>query len=133
MTKKQVAFCGYRCDLCPAYEKNLDKYIERTALRKGWRTFFGFDVPEERITCVGCHDQGNHLDTNCTVRPCAMEKGFSTCASCDCVDSCEKLHSRADIIDETKKRFAGKISQKDYELFFRPYEGRSELRKQKKN
>jgi hypothetical protein len=72
MSKKQVSFCGYRCDLCPAYAKNVDTLAKRTTVRKGWNTFFGFDVPEERILCVGCSEKGGHLDTECPVRPCAL-------------------------------------------------------------
>jgi hypothetical protein len=132
MTKKQVAFCGYRCDLCPAHVKNIDKLTDRTTLRKGWKTFFGFEVPEERILCVGCSKKGNHLDTECPVRPCAMEKHIDNCSYCTFFDSCEKLRLRADIIDELKKKFDGNISETEYELFFRPYEGRSELKKQRK-
>jgi hypothetical protein len=132
MTKKHVAFCGYRCDLCPAYVKNVDILTDRTTLRNGWKTFFGFDVPEERIICIGCGDEGNRLDADCPVRPCALEKRITNCSFCNCFDSCEKLRSRADIIDEPKKRFAGKISKKEYELFFRPYDGRSELVKLRK-
>ena len=132
MIKKNMSFCGYRCDLCPAHVKNIDKLCDRTTLRKGWKTFFGFDLPEERITCVGCSQKGTHLDTDCPVRPCAMEKRIDNCSYCTFFDSCEKLQSRADIIDGLKKKIAGNISEKEYELFFRPYEGRRELKKQQK-
>jgi Golgi nucleoside diphosphatase len=132
MTDKPVSFCGYRCDLCPAFIKNVDTLINRTAVRKGWNTFFGFDVPEERIICVGCKNKGAHLDTDCPIRPCALEKLIDNCSFCTFFDTCEKLKSRADIIDELKKKFAGNLSKKEYELFFRPYEGISELKKQQK-
>ena len=132
MTKNHVAFCGYRCDLCPAHVKNVDRLTDRTTLRAGWKKFFGFDVPEEHILCVGCAEEGNHLDTDCPVRPCAMEKHVTNCSFCDFFDSCDTLRSRADVLDEPKEKFAGSISEKQYELFFRPYEGRKELNKQRK-
>jgi len=47
MNKKIMGFCGYRCDLCPAYVKNVDILAKKTTIRKGWNTFFGFDVPEK--------------------------------------------------------------------------------------
>jgi hypothetical protein len=132
MNKKQVSFCGYRCDLCPAYVKNVDKLAKRTTIRKGWNTFFGFDVPEERIICVGCDSTGNHLDTECLVRPCARNKHLQNCSFCDLFESCETLETRADIIEKTKKKYTNPISKEEYELFFRPYEGRAELKKQRK-
>lgn len=132
MTKNNVAFCGYRCDLCPAHAKNVGRLTDRTTLRAGWRKFFGFDVPEERLICVGCDDEGNHLDTDCPVRPCVREKHIPNCSFCDRFDSCDALRSRADVINQAKEKFAGQISQEQYEMFFRPYEGRAELRKQRK-
>lgn len=132
MTEKYVSFCGYRCDLCPAYVKKIDKLVNRTMIRNGWKTFFGFDVPEERITCVGCSNEGNHLDADCPVRPCALRTGVQNCSFCSLFKSCDTLRSRADIIDEIKKKFADKISTEEYELFFRPYEGRKELKQQKR-
>ena len=132
MNKQQVSFCGYRCDLCPAYEKNVDRLAKRTTIRKAWSTFFGFDVSEDRIICVGCGDEGAHLDTECPVRPCARAKHLQNCSFCDLFESCESLRLRADIIDEIKKKHIGQISKEEYALFFRPYEGRKELKKQRK-
>ncbi len=132
MGKKPVSFCGYRCDLCPAYTKNVDRIASRTTVRKGWNTFFGFDLPEEQIVCVGCKNTGNHLNTKCLVRPCAISKHLQDCSSCDFFDTCETLQTRADIVEQIKKKHPGPISKKDYDLFFRPYEGRIELKKQRK-
>ena len=132
MTKKYIAFCGYRCDLCPAYMKNVDKFTNRTLIRNGWKNFFGFDVPEDRLMCVGCFDEGSHQDTECPVRPCALKTDIQNCSFCNLFESCDTLRSRAGILDETKKKFADKSSQEEYELFFRPYEGRKELKKQRK-
>lgn len=131
MTEKHVSFCGYRCDLCPANVNNINKLANRTILRKGWKKFFGFDVPEDRLMCVGCFNEGNHLDTDCPVRPCAFKTGVQTCSFCSLFESCGTLRSRADILDETKKKFENKISREEFELFFLPYEGRKELKKQR--
>lgn len=132
MNKKIMGFCGYRCDLCPAYVKNVDILAKKTTIRKGWNTFFGFDVPEEKILCVGCNEIGGHLDTECPVRPCAQSKNLQDCSFCDCFESCETLPLRADILDEIKKKYDKAISKEEYELFFRPYSGREELKKQRK-
>jgi len=133
MNKQQVSFCGYRCDLCPAYKDNIDKLTKRTTIRKAWNTFFGFDVPEDRMVCVGCGNKGAHLDAECPVRPCARAKHLKNCSFCGYFDSCESLRLRADIIDDIREKHSGQISQEEYALFFRPYEGRYELKKQKRN
>lgn len=130
MGKKSIAYCGYRCDLCPAYIKNNGTPARKTTVRKGWNTFFGFDVPEERIICVGCGEEGVHLDTECRVRPCSQGRHLQNCSFCDHFESCDTLRTRADILDEIKKKFTGQISKEQYRLFFRPYEGRTELKKQ---
>jgi Protein of unknown function (DUF3795) len=132
MSKKPVAYCGYRCDLCPAHTKNVERIANRTTIRKGWNTFFDFDIPEEEILCVGCRETGNHLDTQCLVRPCALSKHLQDCSDCDVFDSCETLLTRADIVEKIKKEYPSPISKEDYELFFRPYEGRKELKKRRK-
>ncbi len=131
MNKKQMGFCGYRCDLCPAYIANKDRLTDRTTLRKAWNHFYGFDVPEERIICAGCVGVGNHLDTNCPVRPCALHNHVQNCSFCELFESCSTLRLRADVVDEIKKNYQGTISKQEYQLFFRPYEGRLELKKQK--
>lgn len=132
MSGKILAFCGFRCDLCPAHVNNVDKKIDRTTIRKGWNKYFGFDVLEERITCVGCDKEGNHLDIDCLVRLCAKEKNLKNCFFCTFFENCASLHSRADMVDEIQKKTQEKISKKDNFLFFRPYQGRKELKKQAK-
>jgi hypothetical protein len=132
MNKKTLTFCGFRCDLCPAYFNNIEKKADRTTIRKGWNNYFGFDVPENRINCVGCNQEGYLLDNQCPVRPCAKEKQIKNCFFCTIFETCDKLHSRADMVDEIHKKTKRKISKKDYTLFFRPYEGRKELKKQAK-
>lgn len=132
MSKKQMGFCGYRCDLCPAYAENVDRLIDRTSVRNGWKRFFGFDVPEERIICVGCTGTGNRLDTTCPVRPCALDKHMQDCSFCPFFESCDTLRVRADILEEVKKKNHGTLSKEEYQLFFRPYDGRNELRRKQK-
>jgi len=117
MTKKCVAFCGYSCDLCPAYVKNVNKLSNGTVIRNSWKIFFGFDVPEERVMCVGRNDKGNHLDADCPVRPCMLRADVQNCSYCGLFESCDTLWSRTDILDGLKKKFAEKISQ-EYKLFF---------------
>jgi hypothetical protein len=119
--------CGFRCDICPAYERNIGGPADLEAIRRGWRKYFGFDIPEDRIACVGCLKEGRHADADCPVRPCAIERRVVTCA--DCPDfGCEKLNSRTDFAEAVIPKF-GDIPHKDFESYFRPYLSRERLEK----
>jgi hypothetical protein len=119
--------CGFRCDLCPAYEKNIHDPEDLKAIRSGWHRYFGFDIPEERIACVGCLNEGRHSDADCPVRPCALERKMNTCA--DCPDfGCETLKSRMGFTESVIPRFGG-IPEPDFERYIRPYLSRERLEK----
>ncbi len=119
--------CGFRCDICPAYEKNIEDPEDLTTVRSGWRAYFGFDIPEDRIACVGCMNEGRHADADCPVRPCAVERRMRTCA--DCPDfGCEKSKTRMDFADTAIPKH-GDIPEGDYERYFLPYMSRERLEK----
>lgn len=119
--------CGYRCDLCPAYKENLKNEEDKIAVSKGWERIFGFHIPPEEVECAGCHNNGNHPDSGCPVRPCAIEKGVENCAFCKEFE-CNSLKSRTGFLDEFLK--AGiKIPEEDYQRFVVPYESKERLQK----
>ncbi len=120
-------YCGYRCDLCPAFVRNQKGPEDRQRVSDGWQKYLGFRMEPETIVCAGCRFDGCHLDTDCQVRPCAMAKGYATCAECAEIDDCEKLKKRADAIGPYKERHAGSMSEEDFRLFIAPYEGRTYL------
>ena len=132
MTEQPGSFCGYRCDLCPAFVDNVNILVDRTTLRKAWQKFFNLDIPEDRLICVGCKKTGRRLDSACPVRPCALQKHLQNCSFCELFESCDTLRLRADIINEIKKKHNGTLSAEDYKLYFRPYEGRKELTQHRK-
>jgi hypothetical protein len=76
--------CGYRCDLCLAYRPNVEAHPEnRQILSDGWHTYFGFRIPADQICCDGCMSEDPKLiDTACPVRPCVLERGLASCATC---------------------------------------------------
>jgi hypothetical protein len=119
--------CGFRCDICPAYEKNITGPNDLEAIRSGWRMYFGFDIPEDRIACVGCMNEGRHADADCPVRPCALERKMNTCA--DCTEfGCEYLKSRMEFAESVLPKF-GDIPEPDFERYIRPYLSRQRLEK----
>lgn len=122
-----LTFCGFRCDLCPAYSKNKNTLASQQETSEGWKKYLNLDLLPGDILCDGCRNIGKHVDSDCPIRPCILQKKLETCADCETMNTCEDLKTRADGIDPFKKKFEGKISEKDYALFIEPYEGRKRL------
>lgn len=40
-----VARCGFRCDLCPAYEENVHGPEDRQRASDGWFKYYGLGIP----------------------------------------------------------------------------------------
>lgn len=120
--------CGYRCDLCLAYEPNIEQNPENgEKLSDGWHKYFGFRIPASEICCDGCmSDNPRLIDKDCPVRPCVIEKGLGNCSQCEDY-VCEKLKQRLVMYDEIKQRIAADIPEDDYICFIRPYENRRRL------
>jgi hypothetical protein len=115
--------CGYRCDLCLAYQPNVNASpSNRQKLSDGWYKYFGFRIPPEKIICDGCmSDRPILIDQSCPVRPCAIEKGLENCAQCE-LYGCEKLQQRIVSYDEVRARVELEIPEDDYLCFIQPYE-----------
>jgi len=118
--------CGYRCDLCPAYDENLKASADRQQISGGWFKYFGFQIPPEEIGCVGCLNEGKHADADCPVRPCVIERKLENCAHCDSFDGCEKLKTRMEFVEARLKEL-GEIPEEDYRLFIEPYLSKARL------
>lgn len=119
--------CGFRCDLCLAYEPNITRHPEnRKTLSDGWFTYFGFRTPPEAISCPGCRSDKPVLDAQCPVRPCALSRGHETCASCEQY-VCDKLRQRIVSREEVRARIGREIPEDDYRRFIEPYENKPRL------
>lgn len=117
--------CGYRCDLCPAYEPNIKSLADKQRVSAGWLKYFGFDTPPEEIGCVGCLNEGKQAYASCPVRPCVLEKGLENCAFCS-EFGCDKLLPIMEFSEKLTENFKN-MPKEDYELFVRPYEGKERL------
>jgi len=62
------------------------------------KIFWSKVPPEETGVCVECLNEGKHIDTECPVRPCALEKGVDSCAHCK-EFICERLKFRVEYIE----------------------------------
>ena len=123
--KERISFCGYRCELCPAYKDNINCDDDRKKVSDGWFKHHGFRISPEEIYCDGCRadDSSNprRIDSECKVRPCALKRNLPNCAHCDDF-MCDKLAQK--IIDTQKiaERVGGTIAPEDCELFVEPYD-----------
>ena len=131
--KEIISKCGYRCDLCLAYKKNIEKQDRRKELSEKWHTIFGFFVAPENIMCDGC-TQGKNLklqDADCPVRPCVLSKHIENCAYCN-EYICEKIATRLVSRNEIEKKLNREINEDDYMSFIKPYESKERLNLLKK-
>ena len=130
MEKEIITKCGYRCDLCLAYKPNVEKKDQRSLLSDNWFNLYGFRIEPNDIVCEGCVSGENPLliDKNCPVRPCVVLKGIDNCAYCD-EYICNKLKQRIVSRDSIEDKLNKKLSDKEYELFVKPYESKVRLDK----
>jgi hypothetical protein len=124
----KLSYCGMRCDLCLAYEPNLNAHPQnRQRLSDGWHQYFGFRIPPEEIFCAGCRmTEKMTLDKDCPVRPCVIERGLEHCARCDDY-ICEKLRERLVDFDQMQKEHGQPIPQSDRQRYIFPYENAHRL------
>ena len=94
---KLLNYCGYKCpDDCKMYlagqSNNEALKIEAYTM---WRLEEKYEVKysPEIVFCEKCKstdDPKSLLLTNCTVRKCAIEKGFDCCIECNDLKTCNK-------------------------------------------
>ena len=115
-----IAKCGYRCDLCAAFEENLGGEADRKQMSEALAKYYNYALPPEQIRpCKGCRDAQEAPDTNCQVHPCVTAKGLDNCGQCPDF-GCEKLKTRMDTVEECLRQHPD-LPQADYDAFFRPY------------
>ena len=131
-----IARCGFKCNLCLIYRDNLKKdERNRQKFRDGLEKYYGDKLTLEECYCDGCMtpDSANpvRISKDCTVRPCAIEKGLENCAYCE-EYPCENLERKFVDYRKVKKRFGGPLPEEDYKVFVMPYESRKVLDKIRK-
>lgn len=104
----RIAYCCINCDICPLYKATIDKDEEaKMKLANEWGDAKKPDFKLENFYCYGCKDERSKgvVGMGCTVRKCALKKGFATCAQCGDFETCdEKLwKSFPEIRDSVRK------------------------------
>jgi hypothetical protein len=121
-----LALCGYRCDLCQFYTKNIKSEKDKERVSKDFNRIFGYYVKPEDVECVGCKNEGKHIESGCTVRPCALKKGVENCAHCSGF-ICDKLERKMDVMENFLKSNKKPLSEEDFQLYIKPYQSRERL------
>jgi hypothetical protein len=94
---EKLCFCGYTCpDDCHFLEASLknDAALKKAAFKE-WELeeHYGLVFNEKEIFCFRCKPGGKPegpVLTHCTVRQCAMEKGYQACIQCTDLKGCDK-------------------------------------------
>jgi hypothetical protein len=128
--KEMVSRCGYRCDLCLALRPNVERLDQRAYLRDNWMTYFGLDLPVERLMCDGClsaDPDAQRVDASCPVRPCTIERALEHCGQCEDFP-CPKLEQRRGHNLEQAKEAAGEaFAMPDFRKCVLPYDNFTRL------
>jgi hypothetical protein len=125
---EMLSYCGYRCDLCPAFHGNLNSDEDRKRLSADWVKYYDHHEKPEDVDCKGCRAGVREGNTNCVVRPCAIERGVATCAECD-EFACEKIQKQMDAIKPIAEKHGGSMPPGDYDRYVAPYESEERLGK----
>lgn len=94
---KKLNYCGYTCPKdCTFYVATIENDVEKKKQAyTEWKIKerYGLDFDEKTAICWKCKAKDKPLGVaakNCTVRSCAIEKGFDSCIQCDQLSTCKK-------------------------------------------
>jgi hypothetical protein len=94
---KELNYCGYQCPAdCKFKIATLENDLEKK--KEAFETWkitehYGIEFSEDVAFCHGCKSDGKPLGAvtgNCTVRACAIEKGYDCCIECKELKTCDK-------------------------------------------
>ncbi len=128
--KASITMCGYRCDLCKAYVRNIRKHDQRAELVAVWKKHYDLDYHPGEIYCDGCRSKkkdAQFMDKSCPVRNCVLNRQINSCA--DCSDyPCEAFASRtghcfADVKDRQGVRF----DEAEFEQFLTAFDNKTRI------
>ena len=123
-----LTLCGYRCDLCQFYTKNIKGEKDKEKVSREFNKIFGYNVQPEDVECVGCKKEGKRADPNCPVRPCALEKGVANCAHCSKF-ICDKLKEKINFTEEFLRDNKKPLSKEDFNKYIKPYQSKEKMLK----
>jgi hypothetical protein len=94
---KGLTYCCYKCTIeCPTYKATIENSTEQKKKvyeNAKWKEKYGIEFDPEKVFCFGCKVTDKPLGINvkaCTVRKCAIEKGYDCCVECNGLAECDK-------------------------------------------
>jgi hypothetical protein len=122
-----IGYCGYNCHLCAARSDDAEV---RQRLVDGWRKIFGHEhYTADNVRCDGCRSDGRVADQECRARPCAVERGVTSCAECDDFP-CDKMRhlmaAREGLLIYCVRE-KELVSEREYDLCARQFESMPNL------
>ena len=115
--KERIGYCGLDCAVCDAYLATIyDDQALREKTAKLWAELNQTPILPEHINCLGCRGDGvktvfcEHL---CAIRPCALEKGVTTCGSCPELENCQTVGSIIQNNPDAKKNLEETVGYTD--------------------
>lgn len=94
---KNLNYCAYKCTVeCTLYKATIENNNELK--KKAFEEFrmkekFNIDFDPEKVFCFGCKPKDKPLSlsvSSCTVRKCAISKGYDCCIECNGLTACDK-------------------------------------------
>ena len=94
---KSLNYCGYKCTPeCLLYKATVENNADLK--KKAYDEFkykekFKIEFDPEKVFCYGCKVKDKPLSipvSQCTVRKCAIAKGYECCIQCDGLAKCDK-------------------------------------------
>ena len=89
----RYAYCCINCDTCPLYKATINDDKEaRMKVAGEWGDAKKPDFKLDDFYCYGCKDERSKgtPGQGCTVRKCALKKGYATCAQCAKFEDCDE-------------------------------------------
>ncbi len=124
--KEILTLCGFRCDLCQFYNKNIKNQEHKEKVCNDFKRIFGYDIKPEDVECVGCRNEGKHADDNCLVRSCALEKSVENCAHCP-EFICDKLKQKMSFIEDYLRNNKKPLSDEEVQIYIEPYHSKERM------
>lgn len=127
---KTLTMCGYKCDLCKAYTKNIRKNDKRQELSDVWHKYYNLDIPIDSIACDGCRSKKKDaklIDEECPVRKCVVSREIDGCFACKDYP-CDVYEERVGLCYTSAKEKLGKeFSDKVFEEYLLAFDNKTRI------
>ncbi|HPZ23017.1 MAG: DUF3788 family protein [Bacillota bacterium] len=127
---RRITMCGYICDHCKAYARNIKKHDERERLSALWGKYYGLDIPAGAIYCDGCRStkkDARRIDNNCPVRACVLENKVDNCSECSKYPCAVFSERKGLSCAEARQVLGESFSEEEYEEYMLAYDNKSRL------